>query len=77
MRSQSGAYAEIQATFAMAATPLLAQITCQDDYTFQTVPGYCEANVCPTEGILSLSRSLLYYYSFVMSTVHRVRGSKC
>jgi hypothetical protein len=52
LRRRDGSYGEILATFDMAVTSHMAQYTCQADYTFDIMNGYCEANVCPTENIL-------------------------
>ena len=42
MRYQVASYGEIAATFSLATTAVGAQISCQGDYTFQSLPGYCE-----------------------------------
>jgi hypothetical protein len=52
MRRRTGSFGEIPATFSLATTSPLAQYTCQRDYLFDLMNGYCEANVCPTENIL-------------------------
>ena len=59
MRNQAPAYSEILDEFDIVSTPSSIQMTCQDDYTFDPFPGYCEANVCPTEGILAHIQNML------------------
>ncbi len=52
LRRREPTYGEIPSKFALAETDAMAQYTCQVDYTFDAMNGYCEANVCPTENIL-------------------------